>query len=95
MLSESLLRTPLTDDNTELGGISFVGETLADFISEAGLNKELSLSEVNEALKSCGIKPLVNDRSQLNTICLDCKCLNVTCMGTTNMVWTGCIYKER
>jgi len=95
MLSDSLLRTTLADDDTATGGISFVGETLADFISEVGLSIESPLAEVNEALKSCGIKPLVNDKSQLNTICLDCKCLNVTCMGTTNMVWTGCIYKER
>lgn len=29
----------------------------------------------------------------LNSMCANCKCLGHTCQGTTNKVWTGCIYR--
>jgi hypothetical protein len=30
----------------------------------------------------------------LNPMCINCAKLNKSCNGTTNQVWTGCIYKE-
>lgn len=29
----------------------------------------------------------------LNPMCINCAKLNKSCNGTTNQVWTGCIYK--
>lgn len=45
------------------GGVAFKGETLADFIEmleqETGrVGKEYTLTELNNALKECGIEPL-------------------------------------
>lgn len=51
----------LRDDDTETGGISFRGETLADFIEETDLGYGHSLDEVNKALKECGIMPIGED----------------------------------
>lgn len=31
---------------------------------------------------------------EINSICENCTCLNNTCNGTTNKVWTGCIYRK-
>ena len=45
----------LKDDETETGGISFVGETLADFIEEVDMPFGIDLSYYNTALKECGI----------------------------------------
>lgn len=62
---EKLLNTVLEDDTTSSGGTSFVGETLADFLSEVGKEEEIPytfsdqwLKDVNEMLIECGIKPL-------------------------------------
>ena len=33
--------------------------------------------------------------NELNKMCNDCIKLNKECEGTTEKVWTGCIYKER
>lgn len=30
----------------------------------------------------------------INRMCKNCTCLNVDCKGTTNQVWTGCVYKK-
>ena len=32
--------------------------------------------------------------NKLNVMCYNCKNLNNDCKGSTNPVWTGCIYKE-
>lgn len=41
----------------ENGGISYEGETLKDFMEEVGLPLgETRLSDINKALKECGIK---------------------------------------
>jgi hypothetical protein len=34
------------------------------------------------------------EKLELNSICLNCKCLNKTCNGTTEKVWTGCVYRK-
>ena len=48
----------LEDDFTiENGGVSYEGETLKDFMEEVGLPLgETKLSDINKALKECGIK---------------------------------------
>ena len=46
----------LKDDNTEFGGISYLGETFGDFIAEVGLS---TIDDINIALKECGIEPIV------------------------------------
>lgn len=48
----------LEDDfSIESGGISYEGETLRDFMKEVGLSLgETKLSDINKALKECGIK---------------------------------------
>lgn len=54
-----ILDKELKDDNTPYGGISFRGETLGDFIKEAGIDPtNTTLETVNKALKECGIMPL-------------------------------------
>lgn len=61
MKNEKLLNTVLTDDETEMGGISYLGETLKDFLLE--LDKPLTsvnnMSEVNTWLTDCGISPII------------------------------------
>ena len=49
----------LKDDNTEFGGISYIGETLEDFIAEVGISETCSINDINKALKECGIEPIV------------------------------------
>ena len=46
----------LKDDNTEFWGISYIGETLGDFIAEVGIS---NIDDINIALKECGIEPIV------------------------------------
>lgn len=62
---ENLLNTVLEDDDTNRGGVSFVGETLADFLYEVGEDENIPntfsdewLEDVNKMLAECGIKPL-------------------------------------
>ncbi len=52
------LAQELEDDNTPTGGVGFLGETLADFIEEANLSPDISVSEVNKVLSECGIRPI-------------------------------------
>ena len=51
----------LEDDDTKFGGISFVGETVLDFILEIGAYKIDTLRELNSKLKECGIKEIHDD----------------------------------
>lgn len=30
--------------------------------------------------------------NELNKMCITCKCLGKSCNGTTEQVWTGCVY---
>ena len=60
-----LLNYKLEDDETEVGGISFEGYTLKDYLEETGLIKDIdqllnepNLSTLNEHLKESGIKPI-------------------------------------
>ena len=48
----------LEDDATETGGISFIGETLDNFLDEIEMPYDTSLEEINKALSECGIKPI-------------------------------------
>ena len=48
----------LEDDSTELGGTSFDGQTLNDFLSEVGMSPDAPMNEINESLIECGIKPI-------------------------------------
>ena len=54
-------RITLRDDATETGGISYIGETLDNFMAEAGVPFGSSLKRVNEALVECGIEPLCKE----------------------------------
>lgn len=47
----------LEDDNTEFGGIDFVGETLGHFLDTIE-EEPKTLEELNKILKECGIKEL-------------------------------------
>lgn len=49
----------LEDDETVYGGTSYDHETLFDFLAEIGADSKTTLSEVNDALKECGIKPII------------------------------------
>lgn len=57
-LDKNILNMQLSDDNTKHGGISFHGETVADFIAETNINPK-SIEELNKELKACGIKPIL------------------------------------
>lgn len=46
----------LHDDETDTGGISYVGETLDNFIDEAGLRYGFDISKYNAVLVKCGIR---------------------------------------
>ena len=48
----------LFDDETEYGGISYDGETLDNFVGECDISEDITIGELNEELKSCGIKPI-------------------------------------
>lgn len=56
--AKDFLDYELQDDETNFGGISYVGETLKDFIAEVGLNENTAMRYVNASLKQCGIKPI-------------------------------------
>ena len=60
-----LLNYKLEDDETEVGGISFEGYTLKDYLEETGLIKDVdqllfepNLVTLNKYLKESGIKPI-------------------------------------
>lgn len=58
-LTEKELNTILRDDETGNGGTSFLGETLADFLEESGIDfTNLTILEVNELLENNGIRPI-------------------------------------
>ena len=57
-LIKDVLNVVLQDDDTEYGGVSFSGETVGDFISDAGLTQEQPIEELNSVLKECGIKEI-------------------------------------
>lgn len=49
----------LEDDNKECGGISYIGETLGDFLADVlDSIKDFSMASINNALIECGIKPI-------------------------------------
>lgn len=52
------LNYELEDDDTETGGVSFNGETVADFIGDADISEDDDLDTLNSALVSCGIRPI-------------------------------------
>lgn len=56
-----LLNTVLLDDETEKGGVAFIGETLGDFMIQANLPLSLVSCEpekLNKRLVECGIQPV-------------------------------------
>lgn len=58
-LTEKELNTILRDDETGNGGAAFLGETLADFLEESGIDfTNLTILEVNELLENNGIEPI-------------------------------------
>lgn len=61
----NLLKYQLEDDESEVGGISFEGYTLKDYLEETGLIKDINqllfepnLVTLNKRLKESGIKPI-------------------------------------
>lgn len=58
MKIKDFLDYKLKDDNTEFGGISYIGETLGDFIAEVEISDIDDIDNVNKALKVCGIEPI-------------------------------------
>lgn len=56
-LGNDYLDIELEDDETSHGGISFIGETVCDFLSECDVQIN-SLEELNKLLKENGIKPI-------------------------------------
>lgn len=63
---DRVMNHELEDDDTPNGGVAHLGETVADFLYEEGCRADIStMEELNEALVSCGIKPIreedVND----------------------------------
>lgn len=56
MKVKDFLDYKLKDDNTEFGGISYIGETLGDFIAEVEIS---DIDDVNIILKECGIEPII------------------------------------
>jgi len=48
----------LEDDETDFGGISFIGETLLDFMLSVHMPFTSTKEEIDKALKECGIRPL-------------------------------------
>ena len=53
-----LLDVELEDDESLYGGVSFMGETLRDFMHSCNIPYNISLEDLNKELKDCGIKPL-------------------------------------
>ena len=56
----SILATRLEDDDSEFGGIPYLGFTLIRFIQEIGepLSLVNNMEQLNQDLRDCGIKPL-------------------------------------
>lgn len=54
------LNVALEDDDTPTGGISFMGETLKDFLYYVVMPTPeiLTMADVNKLLSSCGIRPV-------------------------------------
>lgn len=49
----------LEDDKTITGGISFVGETVKDFLESTGTDYDINtLDDLNNMLKECGIRQI-------------------------------------
>lgn len=57
-LDNEFINIELEDDNTETGGISHIGETLGEFLSETELFNRSDIRNINKALKECGIKEI-------------------------------------
>lgn len=57
----SILATELEDDDSEFGGIPYLGFTLIRFIQEIGepLSFVNNMEQLNQDLRDCGIKPLI------------------------------------
>lgn len=53
-----MAHTYLEDDESEFGGIAFMGETLLDFMLSIPMPFTSTKEEIDKALKECGIKPL-------------------------------------
>lgn len=58
-MDKRFLNIELQDGPGETGGISFVGETLLDFLEETGMSIDSSSEEINKALVECGILPIL------------------------------------
>ena len=56
----------LKDDKTETGGMSFMGETLKDFLDELEMDYNTPINEVNKALVDCGIEPIMIEKQKRN-----------------------------
>ena len=64
-MEKSYLKEILKDDNTTNGGISFLGETLQDFLDDLGIDyRDTTLKEVNSLLAENGIKPIKKQESK-------------------------------
>lgn len=57
-LATTMRNVLLEDDETDFGGISFIGETLLDFMLSIPMPLTSTKEEIDKALKECGIKPL-------------------------------------
>ena len=57
--AKDYLQVVLEDDSTPYGGISFVGETLENFLAEVDLPIDTDMIKVNDAWVEWRIKPLV------------------------------------
>ena len=56
--AKDFLDYELQDGEGEFGGVSYVGETLGDFIAEVEISENTAMRYVNKALKDCGIEPI-------------------------------------
>lgn len=63
----------LEDDDTATGGVANPDETLADFLYGAE-PCSYSLSDINQELKACGIKPITLE--QINIVAVDAEDYN-------------------
>lgn len=57
-----LLDVELEDDESPYGGISFMGETLRDFMLGLNIPFNISLEDLNRELQDCGIKALKTNK---------------------------------
>lgn len=58
MVAQDFKNYVLEDSTSEFGGVSYVGETLDEFMEELGLPMDTPMIKVNEILEECGIKPI-------------------------------------